>query len=93
MNGRRIEYIEHSTKYLRSFRKLPQHIQQRAREKERIFRQDPFDTRMKTHKLHGKFADYWACSVDYTYRVVFRFLDGHAALFFDIGPHHIYGIE
>ena len=68
-------------------------FQQKAREKERIFRQDPFDAKLKTHKLHGKFADYWVYSVDYTYRVIFRFLNGREALFFDIGPHHIYGIE
>lgn len=88
--GRRIKKIEYTTKYLVSFKKLPQEIQNRAREKEGLFCGDPFHPQLHTHKLHGIFQDYRSYSVDRRYRVVFRFLDGGKALFFDIGSHIIY---
>lgn len=90
-NGKRISWIEYSTKYTRSFKKLPDTIKHEAREKEKLFRQNPFDSRLETHKLHGEFADYWAYSVDRKNRVIFRFIDSSGVLFFDIGPHPIYG--
>ena len=93
MSGRKVNQVEYSTKYLRSFRKLSHAVQERARERERTFYVDPFDARLETHKLHGKFQDYWAYSVDHKYRVVFRFVSGSDVLFFDIGLHKIYGGE
>ena len=50
---------------------------------------DAFDSRLRTHKLRGMKA-VWAFSVDYDYRIMFRFLpDGKAALL-EIGTHDIY---
>lgn len=83
--------IEYGTKYLRSLKKLNTGIRQRAKEKENVFRADPFDKRLDTHKLHGKFQGYWSYSVDHKNRVIFRFLSNGDVLFFDIGPHPIYG--
>ncbi len=34
---------------------------------------DPYDALLKTHKLKGKLAGSWACSVDYDVRIVFEF--------------------
>lgn len=87
----KIKKIDFSTRYLRSLKKLPEDIRQKAYEKETVFRQNPFDARLKTHKLSGRFYGYWAYSVDYKNRVIFRFINGDKALFFDIGPHPIYG--
>lgn len=91
MNSRKINSIDYGTKYIRSFKKLPTPVKQKAREKEKLFRRNPFDPASETHKLHGKFRDYWAYSVDNKYRVIFRFLNGDQVLFFDIGLHLIYG--
>lgn len=90
MIGGKIKWVEYTTKYLRSWRKLSSDIQQKARVKEAVFRVDPFDARLQAHKLHGALQDYWGYSVDQKYRVVFRFIDGTRALFFDIGDHSIY---
>jgi len=89
-DGNGVRRIEYASKYLRSFSKLPVVLQQRAREREALFRINPLDHRLETHKLHGKFRGLWAYSVDQKYRVVFRFIDGDRALFFDIGDHSIY---
>ena len=91
MNGERIKKIEYSTKYLRSFKKLPRHLKQKALEKEKLFKNSPFDARLGSHKLDGKFQGYWSYSVDYRNRVIFRFINGTKVQFFDIGPHSIYG--
>lgn len=35
---------------------------------------DAFDTRLRTHKLKGRFEESWACSVGYDLRIVFSFV-------------------
>ncbi len=39
----------------------------------RIFAENPFDSKLKTHKLTGKLSGLWAVSVDYDCRIVFKF--------------------
>ena len=34
---------------------------------------DPFDPRLRTHKLQGRLAETWACSAGYDLRVLFEF--------------------
>ncbi len=36
--------------------------------------ENPFHPSLKTHKLKGDLAERWACSIDYSNRVVFRFV-------------------
>jgi mRNA interferase YafQ len=53
-----------------------------------LFIEQPFDARLKTHKLSGKLAGHWAFSVAYNCRVVFKFLDeSKSVLLIDIGTH------
>ncbi len=51
------------------------------------FIQNPFDTRLKTHKLSGKLKDDWSFSVEYDLKVVFYFAGSQKAVFTDIGGH------
>jgi mRNA-degrading endonuclease YafQ of YafQ-DinJ toxin-antitoxin module len=53
----------------------------------KIFSRDPFDQKLKTHKLTGKLQGLWAFSVDYNCRVIFRFLGKNDVLLVDIGGH------
>jgi len=78
-------------KCTRQLKKLPGTIQEMAFEKSAIFCQDPFDPRLKTHKLHGKIEGYWALSIDHRTRAIFEFLDKNTAIFHSIGTHDIYG--
>lgn len=50
------------------------------------FINDPFDPRLRTHKLSGELADLWSFSVTYDIRVIFYFTDENA-IFIDIGSH------
>jgi mRNA-degrading endonuclease YafQ of YafQ-DinJ toxin-antitoxin module len=85
-----IKRIKISSRYKKSFRVLDSKIQEKAIEKINIFRENPFDARLKTHKLHGKDRDCWAFWIDYRYRIKFIFLSEKEVLFLDIGTHNIY---
>jgi mRNA-degrading endonuclease YafQ of YafQ-DinJ toxin-antitoxin module len=87
---RSIKRIKISSRYKKSFRVLDPKIQEKAIEKINIFRENPFDSRLKTHKLHGKDRDCWAFWIDYKFRIKFIFLSDNEVLFLDIGPHNIY---
>jgi mRNA-degrading endonuclease YafQ of YafQ-DinJ toxin-antitoxin module len=81
--------IQYAAHFLRCARKLPPEIQGKLIEKEKLFRQNCFDPRLKLHKLHGKLQDYWSFSVDYSYRVLLS-LKKDSALFIEVGNHSIY---
>ncbi|MBI2639438.1 MAG: type II toxin-antitoxin system mRNA interferase toxin, RelE/StbE family [Candidatus Sungbacteria bacterium] len=74
----------------RRYRKLPLKVKKKAKEKENIFRNNPFDSRLHTHKLHGENENSWAFWIDYTYRIKFVFLAKEEVLFLDIGTHDMY---
>jgi addiction module RelE/StbE family toxin len=53
---------------------------------------DPFSSSLKTHKLQGDLKGLWACSVEYDFRIIFKFvsLDGEpedAIVLIDVGTH------
>jgi addiction module RelE/StbE family toxin len=66
--------IIYSLKFIKSYKKLPKHIKRQAEEREEVFRKDIFDPRLKTHKLHGKFKDFYSFSITHDYRIIFEIL-------------------
>ncbi len=82
--------IRVSSKFKKSYKKLPKSIQDKAKEKEKIFRANPFNSRLNTHKLHGKYQEYWAFTVVGQYRIMFAFIDSDRVDFINIGTHEIY---
>ena len=52
-----------------------------------IFTKDPFQSRLRTHKLTGKLEGLWAFSVSYDCRVIFKYLSKTEILLIDIGGH------
>lgn len=84
-----IKNIYYSSHFAKAFKALPSKIKKQAIEKEKIFRRDCFDKKLKTHKLKGNLENYWAFSVNYSYRILFEF-DKNNANFIDIGTHSIY---
>lgn len=52
--------------------------------------EDPFQPRLRTHKLKGDLQDSWACSAGYDLRIVFKFVlneKKQAILLESIGTH------
>ena len=90
MEERKIKRVDYSRKFLKSLRELPKRVIKQAKIKEKIFKENIFDSRLKTHKLHGKEKEAWAFWIDYRHRIKFIFLDGDEVLFLDIGTHKIY---
>lgn len=82
--------IYYSAKFARDFRKLPDDIKSIAEKREKYFRKDPYDPRLKTHKLTGKLFPYWSFSIDYSYRIVFEFVKKDTVWFHAAGNHDIY---
>jgi len=57
------------------------------RDKINIFKQNPFDMRLKTHKLSGNLKDFYSFSLEYDCRIIFYFADKNKVVFFDVGSH------
>ena len=81
-----------TSKFRRAYKKLPKQVKEKAKLKEKIFRKDPFSPILETHPLDGKYKDYWAFSIDYSYRIMFKFLKATKTkvAFINVGTHDIY---
>jgi mRNA interferase YafQ len=82
--------IETKPRFDRHYRKLSKQLKDTAKEKEPLFRENPFSPILRTHKLHGKENGVWAFWINYHYRIKFIFLSENCVLFLDIGPHDFY---
>ncbi|MDO8734458.1 MAG: type II toxin-antitoxin system mRNA interferase toxin, RelE/StbE family [Elusimicrobiota bacterium] len=69
---------------------MPKNIQLLAKKKDEIFRTNPFDVQLHTYKLKGTLAGIWSYSINYQYRILFRFLKSDEVLYYDIGTHEVY---
>ena len=85
-----IKNIFNHSRFDKGYKKLPKKVKEEAKKKEKIFRRDPFDPRLRTHKLHGKEKEVWAFWINHRYRIKFIFLNNKEVLFLDIGTHDIY---
>lgn len=82
--------LYYSDKFAKAYKKLPNKIKDLAEEREEIFRQDPFDSKLKTHKLKGRLKTFYSFSVNYSYRIVFHFKSENEIIFDVIGTHEVY---
>ncbi|PIU28753.1 type II toxin-antitoxin system mRNA interferase toxin, RelE/StbE family [Candidatus Woesebacteria bacterium CG07_land_8_20_14_0_80_44_9] len=82
--------IYYSSKFASKYRKLPQQVKILMREKQDIFFKNPFDPKLKTHKLAGKLKGFWSFSIDKKYRIRFEFLGKQTIRLHSVGTHNIY---
>ncbi|MEK7098537.1 MAG: type II toxin-antitoxin system mRNA interferase toxin, RelE/StbE family [Patescibacteria group bacterium] len=82
--------IKTTSLFERHYRKLPKKIKELAKQKEHIFRDNPFAPSLETHKLQGREKELWAFSINRKYRIKFAFLEHGWILFVDAGLHDIY---
>jgi addiction module RelE/StbE family toxin len=67
--------ISFSDSFKRAFKKRIKgndHLEKKFREKLEQFKNNPFDTALKTHKLSGKLKHLWSFSIEYDQRVLYR---------------------
>jgi|WetSurMetagenome_2_1015567.scaffolds.fasta_scaffold1610682_1 addiction module RelE/StbE family toxin len=53
----------------------------------KLFEVDPFNPKLRTHKLTGQLKNAWAFSIDFDCRVIFEFVEPDKVLFIEIGSH------
>ena len=79
------------SKCAREYKKLPQQVKKIAEEIEPIFRSDPFDPKLKTHKLKGRLDGFLSFSIGFKYRIIFEFSQDKKTVYFhSVGDHDIY---
>ena len=81
--------IYYHPRFRESYQKLTPLVKKKAERRERVFRFNPFDSRLQTHKLHGLLKRQWSFSIDDKYRILFEFDDGDVT-FLDIDDHDLY---
>lgn len=82
--------IVYASKFQREYKKLPDKIKSVAEQNEQIFRDNPFNPALDTHKLHGRLKDFWSFSIGYKYRIIFEFANKETVYFHSTGNHDIY---
>ncbi len=81
---------EHFEKKLVRFLKQHRDLADDVREIFRRMEKDVRDPKLKTHKLHGKMQNLYACDINYSYRIVFTF-DSKFIYPESVGDHdHVY---
>ncbi len=82
-----------SRAFWRNFAKLTAQQQEAARKAFVIFKQNPFDPRLRSHKIHKLSARYgrtvYAVEIEANLRALF-YVEGDMVVTVDIGSHNIY---
>lgn len=82
--------FKYSAVFIRSLKKFPKSQLKSLAKKEAMFRENPFDRRLRTHKLKGKLSEYYSFSISYHWRIVFHFENPETIIFDNIGTHSVY---
>ena len=82
--------IKYSAEYISLYSKLECNLQIEVREKTILFEEHKNHHQLKVHKLKGKFNKCLSFSVNYRYRIVFKYTEKNTAVFLLIGDHDIY---
>ncbi len=76
--------------FMRDYKKLSRALQNRLKQKGKIFAENPFHPIVRTHALSGKLHGQWSFSVDVRHCVIFEIVDSTKILFHRVGDHSIY---
>jgi len=82
--------IFYSSKFKRSFRKLPKELAMVIDERINIFSDKPFDNRLKTHRLGDRLKGLWSFSITHKHRIIFEFNKKGNIYFHSVGVHTVY---
>jgi addiction module RelE/StbE family toxin len=86
----KIKRIYYTSRFEKRFKKLPNRIKKLAIKKEKLFRTDFTSPMLKTHALSGELKGFYSFSVNYHYRIMFKFEKTDEVTFIDVGTHSIY---
>jgi len=84
--------IVYTSKFVGEFKKLPAKVKDTAEKQEVIFRRNPFNEKLKIHKLKGRLKGFLSFSIGPKYRIIFEFGQNKNIVYFhSVGDHDIYG--
>lgn len=86
----KLKRVRYSKTFFKALKKFPKPQLKFLAQKEKIFLENPFDPRLKTHKLKGELSDFYSFSVSYHWRIVFHFEEGDVVVLDNIGTHEVY---
>lgn len=69
---------------------LPFDLQREAMEKIKLFKENSRNPLLRMHKLKGRLKDRWSFSVNYRFRIVFRYDKPGVAALLAVGDHEVY---
>ena len=76
--------------FVRQYKKLIPALQEEVKERIEILKLDPKHQFLKTHKSTGKLQEFWSCSVNYQYRIIFEYEKSDTIVLLMVGDHGIY---
>ena len=86
----KLKKVKYSPIFFKALKKFPKTQLKFLAQKEKIFLEDPFNPRLKTHKLKGKMLGFYSFSISYHWRIVFHFENKDAVVFDTVGTHAVY---
>jgi addiction module RelE/StbE family toxin len=72
---------------LKKWRKKHPELVERFQQKLTLFTNEPFHSSLRTHSLSGNLSGYWAISINYEQRLLFKFLSDTKVLLINLGTH------
>lgn len=85
-----IREIQYTNKFKRLYKKLDISLKLKIKNTILELQKNPFPENLKVHKLSGKLSLYYACSIDYSNRIIFEILDDGKILLLLVWDHSIY---
>jgi plasmid maintenance system killer protein len=82
--------VKITPEFLRIYNKLEISLQEEIREKIDFFKVRSNHKTLKVHKLHGRLNDRYSFSVNYKFRIIFKYLDKKIVALLSVGDHEIY---
>lgn len=82
--------IYYSRTFAKEYKRLPKKVKLLAEKQEALFRNDPYNPKLKTHRLSGRLKEYYSFSIDFQHRIIFEFVGKTLVWFHAVGTHEIY---
>jgi len=82
--------VKYTSEFIRLYNKLVSSLQEEVKAKINLFRDRNNHKALKVHKLHGRLRDRYGFSVNYKFRVIFKYLDKKTAALLSVGDHEVY---